>query len=552
MKKIKILLTFITLVMVTVLLAGCGKGPFKVTLPEQATLITQNVDLNKVSYGQEIKFKMTTTSEGSWEVVDQYGALIVPKEGVYKVVVKSNLQITASIVEEQNTFNGNGQEFVVYVDNLTVDPRNPKYTGVFKEEKIAKIERAEKRYNVKIVYKQYPGNASWGGARERFIKEQAESAMSAQIYQIVSTSLPTLIKANVILPLNSLIENFGRGINLWENKKELTTFGNQIYSFDDAYPLIEEGLFFNMDLLADKLGEDRKNEPMDLWRQGKWNWESFEKLVKELNQKLDESQGYYPLGGRTYNWAYQMLAANGTKIVSNDLKTHLTEEGAVETFDFLNKIYKETGMWRDESPLDNASEPEFKQGKIAFHNGQSYWAFTNGKWAGREFQLGYVPYPKGPRVLEDNSNYYVNSVYGTSTYVISSSYKKEKIDPGNWDTVFHEEVIFKIWRDIQHFPENDGNGYPKGDVYKEQYQTVRMLPHYSNSDEHIKWADRISADFFYTVPEALTQADVDKSYMIRIQSAIRLGDVRNILTQLEKELRVSIIDHYGLDPNFYD
>lgn len=552
MKKIKILLTFITLAMVAVLLTACGKGPFKVTLPTEATLITTEVNLDKVPYGKEIKFKMATPTIGFWEVVDQYGALIVAEADVYKVVVKRNLQITATIVEEQNTFNGNGQQFVIYVDTDTIDPRNPGYTGVFKDEKVEKIQKAEKRYNVKIVYKQYPGNASWGGAREKFIKDQAQSSMSAQIYQIVSTSLPSLINSKVILPLNSLIENFGRGIKLWENKKSLTTFGNQIYSFDDAYPIIEEGLFFNMDLLADKLGEDRKNEPMDLWKQNKWNWEAFEKLVKELNPKLDENQGYYPLGGRTYNWAYQMLAANGTKIVSNDLKTHLTEEGVVETIDFLNRIYKETGMWRDEAPLDNASEPEFQQGKIAFHNGQSYWAFTNGKWAGRNFQLGYVPYPKGPKVLDDNSNYYVNSVYGSSTYVISSSYKKENIDPGNWDIAYHEEVIFKIWRDIQHFPENDENGYPKGDVYKEQYQTVRMLPHYLNSDEHIKWADKISVDFFYTVPDALTQADVDKSYMIRIQSAIRLGDVRNILTQLEKELRVSIIAHYGLDPNFYE
>ena len=67
-----------------------------------------------------------------------------------------------------------GKTFTIMCDNKdSCDPRSDSYQRLFKKEKMANIAEVEKNYNVKIEYVNYPSAASWGGARERWIAEQA-------------------------------------------------------------------------------------------------------------------------------------------------------------------------------------------------------------------------------------------------------------------------------------------------------------------------------------------------------------------------------------------
>ena len=65
--------------------------------------------------------------------------------------------------------------------------------------------------------------------------------------------------ANAILPVTSLIEAYGVD-GYWPEAAAYGTALGEIYSYQDMYPTADEGIFYNMDLLAEYLGEENKEE----------------------------------------------------------------------------------------------------------------------------------------------------------------------------------------------------------------------------------------------------------------------------------------------------
>src|SRR5690554_1547 len=297
-------------------------------------------------------------------------------------------------------FDLGGIDFIIMVDNaLTADPRAEAHERLFRQEKINNIEMVEEKYNVNVVYESYPSEASWGGARERWIIQQTSLGTSpAHVYELTSYQIGTLATQNAILPLNDLIEKYGNE-GYWDDAKKYGEIDGKYYSYTDQYPIADEGIYYNVDLLERYLGEARRNEPAEKWLAGEWDWDAFRAISDELNGKLDENRSVedggpqYVMSGRTYNWAYQMIGANGGHLVNPDFTTGFTSEETIAALNFLNELKSEPGMWGLEAnvPLNNASDPGFTNGNIAFHNGQSYWIFQANKWLDKDFELGFVP-----------------------------------------------------------------------------------------------------------------------------------------------------------------
>lgn len=454
--------------------------------------------------------------------------------------------------KETSNYDLGGIDFVIMVnDALTADPRNLRYERMFQEEKIAKINFVEEKYNINIVYRTYPGTSTWGGARERWIIAQGKDAqIPPHIFEITSISIPTLALNKAISPLDNYLETYGDK-KFWDVKKQYGLVLGKHYGYDDNYPYADDGLYYNSDLMAQILGNSRKTEPTQLWLEGKWDWEAFESLAMEMKDKLNHERSQeegglqYVLGGRTYNYLYGMVGANGTAIVDNDFKTYLTEEPFLDTVNFLNNLREIDGMWIDDAPLENDSQREFKQGNVAFQNGQSWHIRVDNKWKGADFEINYVPWPKGPNIKEDFSNYYVSIVAGNYTFVISSAYSKSLVLEGYEDLMLHDEMIFKIWADLQYFPQSIA------DIKDDFYNTI-LLPYYATEDSrkaHLEVFERPQSDLFYSLDESKNH--VDGSYMIRIQNAIRFGDTRAKMESLESELRETIIEKYQLPKDYY-
>lgn len=456
--------------------------------------------------------------------------------------------------DDEIEYNLMGADFIILNDNGNkADPRHNTYERMYKEEKIARIEYVEQKYNVKVVYKTYPSQASWGGARERYIINNAISGEApAHVYEIPSYSVATLALAGAISPLTKYIEEFGDPL-AWPEKAQFGTVMGEMYSYDDQYPVADEGIYYNQDLLARLLGDSRKDEPSKLWLEGKWNWETFEALADELNGLLT-GEDQYVMGGRTYNWAYQFLGANGVHIVNNDLHPELDKAEAIETVEYLHRLYSKPGMWRAESPLSDADEPEFNAGKIVFHNGQSYWITAPNKWRDKTFKnIGFVPYPTGPNTKDDLSNYYINDVYGKINYVISSSFSKDAIPEEYQNMRIHDEIIFKIWKDLQYFPEKDEEtGYASITQYLAQFRLNRLEAYYAdlNSiDAHLSIATKAYPDYFYSMSEANNH--VEGAYMLQIEDAIKNGDVRAKLLSLTQQIKATLTEKFKLDEDYF-
>ncbi len=467
----------------------------------------------------------------------------------------------STTTEEEKTYDLGGIDFIIMCDKAqSCDPRQPQYQRLFADKKTELIDKVEKKYNIKVVYQTYPAEASWGGARERWIIDQTSLGKSpAHIYEIASYQIGTLAVQGAISPLDEYIEAYGSDL-IWEQTLKYGEVLGQHYTYHDNYPLADEGIYYNADLLEEYLGAENRYKPTELWEQGNWNWDTFRELANELNAKLDENRSpenggpQYVLGGRTYNWAYQMIGANGGHLVESDYKIGLTEDPAINALNFLHELRTTPGMWLDNAPLSNASQPEFKDGNIAFHNGQSYWIYQDNKWKDRQFDLGFVPYPTGDDTKADLSNYYINNVYGLAGYVISSAYSKSLVPEGYEDLMIHDETIFKIWADLQYFPPVDEETGKASTVdVIDDFYFKRLLPYYGDEksrEAHISIMDRSYPDLFYSMSESNNHNEA--AYMIKIQDAIQNGDIRNKMISLVSEMQATLIDKYDLGEDYYD
>ncbi|MGD9886373.1 MAG: Ig-like domain-containing protein [Bacilli bacterium] len=483
--------------------------------------------------------------------------------------IKATVNVT--ITEEDDPIivppipNMMGQDFVIMVNKAsTADPRSESFVGSWKEEKVALIDAAEKKYNVKVVYKTYPADAVWGGGRERFITTNSvNNTPQAHIYEMPSYSIAVLAEGGAILPLDALIEKYGNE-GYWPEKAAFGTVLGKQYGYDDAYPLAGQGIFYNIDLLETYLGEGKGTLPSDLWMEGKWDWEAFETICNQLLPGISglNIEDAAVIGGRPYNWAYFMLGANGVHVVSSDLKSELATQPGIDTLTYLNELVSVPGMWEYESAaLSNATCPQFKGGNIAFHNGEPYWMYDSTKWLGYTFNMGFVPYPVGPNVSPDLSNYYINEVYGKTSYLVSSSYSLDLVPPGYENIAFHEETIFRIWADMQYFPDIDPEtGYVSTDEIVEEWVFNTLELYYSDANDYVSIEAHKQImfkgypDYFYSLYWARSQ-DETKSFMLEIQKAILSGSIRDEMLDLVSRIHQEFIDTYvnlGLTADHYN
>lgn len=488
-----------------------------------------------------------------------------------KATTSLTTQTTKSSNNSQSTLstkpvpNMMGQEFVIMCNIASsTDPRSEKYTGNWKTEKMALIAAVEAKYNVKVVYKTYPADAVWGGGRERFIVTNSlNNTPAAHIYEIPSYSVSILAEGGAVLPLDSLIEVYGNP-GYWPEKAMFGSVLGQQYSYDDSYPLVGQGIFYNITLLEDLLGEGQGTLPSELWLDGEWTWEAFRSIANQLLPGITAKniEGAGVIGGRPYNWAYQMLGANGVHVVSADLRSELSTQAGIDTLLFLNELVSVPGMWEYTSAsLSNAVAPQFKAGNIAFHNGEPYWIYDSTKWLGYNFDMGFVPYPTGPNTQADLSNYYINEVYGKTSYVVSSSYSLDKVAPGYENIAFHEETIFRIWADLQYFPEIDPEtGFVSTTEIVDEWSFNTLELYYSDKGDNASLNAHKSImfkgypDYFYSLYYARSQSP-DKSFMLDIQTAIISGNVRDSMIDLVQRIHQEFLDTYnniGLTEDYYD
>lgn len=444
--------------------------------------------------------------------------------------------------EDEETYDLGGIDFNIRANVAErINPRSPEFERMYRNEKLANIEKVEKKYNIKVNYINYPANASWGVERDNWIIQQAQTGQTdSHVFEVTSNSVANLAVQGAILPLDDLIEKYGNK-GLWEKKRSFGTVLGKSYVYDDTFSQAEEGIYYNSELLAAVLGEERKLEPTKLWEQGLWTWQAFADLAHEINEALDHERSdadggaQYVMGGRTYDWLYPMVGTNGGRLVDSNFQSHVNSEEVIDTVNFLHSLYEVPGMWIDDAVMSNPVQQEFRNGNVAFHAGENWYLIVQNWWGGLEFDLDFVPYPVGPNAEEDMNRYIQTKVKTEASFVISSAFSKDRIPEGYEDMMLHDELIFKIWNDLLYFPDVDPDtGEADLEDIKANFYSTRLLPFYAHENSRMAHLDiyhLAEIDHFYSVYEGET------SYRVRIEEAIRNGDARNKMESLHSELQ---------------
>lgn len=339
----------------------------------------------------------------------------------------------------------NDMEIIIMVNNPSeVDPRLSSYSGNYQEEKLERLQYVEKYYKVKIVYRKWPETYAWGPARYTgIITDVANGNPIGHIYQVPNTWIPQLVTGNAIVPVDDYISKYTERKYFDDRLYDFGFYQGKHYAFDSGLILYTEGLFYNLDLLK----ELQLESPAKLWNEGKWDWDTLVQYAERV-ANLKGQEGYKAIGGQYSVWAKHMIPANSGYLV-NPLTGNVafTTADAIGALNFLHNRLYNPGYWEN-SPAYDAGSDEWQQGKVLFYPGDIWFLRDTMRWKDQlDFEIGYVPFPKGDSV-SDNKPYRVGSSEET-IFVLSAGFEEED------NKGITSEMIFKIWSDLQVWKDSD-------------------------------------------------------------------------------------------------
>lgn len=180
---------------------------------------------------------------------------------------------------------------------------------------------------------------------------------------------------------------------------EGSTFNGKVYGVGDE-PGNATGsmIFFNATLLQ----EQNVTSPYDLYKEGKWTWEEFQKLAKKMtiDNNGDGTPDIYGIGyanWATFHFETPFIYSNGGNAVkfddSGNPRFGFTDNDAQEALEFVRGLYAEKVIIPELPNDDGKTAALLSTRKVAFVTAQCGFS---GWLKEMEDDFGMVPYPKGP------------------------------------------------------------------------------------------------------------------------------------------------------------
>lgn len=368
------------------------------------------------------------------------------------------------VVEETYDLGGRVIRFVT--QNLNEDnpfhEEAPQNEDTENRQKIHK--QVEEKYNVKIEYVAY----------QKPEEERAEEIMTsvlagepiADIARISSYYVSQLAAGDFLEPIDAYLDD----IQLPDFSLQVGAFKGKHFGFDTAFMGGDQGLFFNKRLVE----EAGLENPTAVHKRGEWTFDTFMEYARELKQVLPED--IHPISMDPAYFGLFIVGANGSSILDPETnEVAFTRPESIEAIEYLQKFYQEGLVM----PVPTDAEGEksywsgprdaFKQGQSVFTHGH-IWEAAYGYNNDLEDEWGYVPFPYGPNVKSDFSNYHT-AVFDSGAKVILKGSK----DP---------EMVLRIWHDLMWL-----DHYPTLDEAKEEFalNNESIFPE-EESIEAMNWA----------------------------------------------------------------
>ncbi|HOP94154.1 MAG TPA: extracellular solute-binding protein [Dictyoglomaceae bacterium] len=244
--------------------------------------------------------------------------------------------------------------------------------------------------NVKIVY------TTWENYRPK-LSAAILSGSGADVIYIGAGEKPTWMMKKMIIPLNKYINfkdaNLKNAIGLRDSTAKFFTWRGQVYAItniynDNVFPYI---LYYN----KEKFEMAGLQDPLDLYKKGKWTWDVFFDMGKQLTQDTNGDGKIDQYAYATWAVVQPFLYTNDVEIVRYIGGKPIFAMDSPKAYRAFQAVYDMDAKYKMR-PADWWDDPQgrFQKGITCM----DYWGpwELSGMRTALGKNLGIVPFPKGP------------------------------------------------------------------------------------------------------------------------------------------------------------
>lgn len=204
-----------------------------------------------------------------------------------------------------------------------------------------------------------------------------------------------------VYPLKKIVQPVDKYFQLSDSKwnKAVTqtfTFGGKPYAVGtSAAPIV---IYYNKTLFANH----GVKTPSDYYKEGKWDWEAFRQVAKDMTMDTDGDGKNDQFGFGWWDGGYPLfVGSNGKTLLSynadGSISTNYESENVKEAMQFAQDALLKD-KYIDKEKEGDYFIGEFKNGKLAMTAEYGLAGFTAFK---SDYELDFVPVPKGPKGTKD-------------------------------------------------------------------------------------------------------------------------------------------------------
>ena len=268
------------------------------------------------------------------------------------------------------------------------------------------------------------------------------SGSSPDLVRYEWRSFPHGMSYNIYTPLDDYIDI---NSDLWKDMKDIAE--QFVYNGKHYYFPFQTKTNFAINYNALTIQEANLTDPMDLLKENKWTWNTFEQMLKDWCNKDPNHIGYNGVGGQSF------ILTTGKKTieVKDDIITNnLKDQDIARCMQWLEKLHKDglIGVTEAQNTATGhtngyeSPQAAFVDGNLLFLGMDPSWTYGAAKeeldGKGIDNEMKFVPFPR-----DDNSDTYYCGI-DTFGYLIPSGapnvkgavdwinfLRTEEIDPEN-------------------------------------------------------------------------------------------------------------------------
>ncbi|TSB47867.1 ABC transporter substrate-binding protein [Alkalicoccobacillus porphyridii] len=271
--------------------------------------------------------------------------------------------------------------------DMEIDDSNPDNIA-----RIENLEELKEKHNFEIEYVAI----DYGEYQQRVTASLLAGEPIGDIVRLGKTyTVPNLVEQDLLWPIDEYTKNdnaFNQAVT-----NDLYTHNGRGYGFTEDKTNLVQGIFYNRTLM-NELGMKPLQEYVD---EDNWNWDTFIETIKEANVDRDNDGSIDTWGLANRSVLERALASNNTSLTVED-QQNLDDPATVEALEFLSEIATEElarptegGDWTEPGQF-------FREGNVLMYGG-ALWEFDGFQTDMPDYDLGFVPFPKGPSATEYHS-----------------------------------------------------------------------------------------------------------------------------------------------------